>query len=346
MHTTKSLSDSLVADVVRRSFGVEPDTMAALAHGDEQVRERFEPDAEPTTDPLDGVDVFVRRTVALAMALCNHPGPVMFVTEQHATVAGWPGALLANRCISLAWGLFVATQPKSATPLLLKADEGASDAMVALIRVDKSLPDLDDLLAELNRQRQLRFDTVGWAPVSDGDVTAVAHAGVVSVERLAVDWFGVNVDAIDLPMNVLGTRAAGSNARAVIGFKWLITAAIELGTLIDEEDIPAIRLKTEEDARLAGEPGAAMANTATLLALAIRHAQHLTIPMLPARDDLAAAVIEAGQRARARRLREGEDREAMALDLLELQDLAARGYVHVGRAAAREVAWRQIRGDA
>ena len=83
-----------------------------------------------------------------------------------------------------------------------------------------------------------------------------------------------------------------------------------------------------------------------LLAVAIRHARHLTVRLLPSRNDLAAAVVEAGRRARARCLQDGEDREATALDILELQDLAARGYVHVGRAAVREVAWRQIRGEA
>ncbi|RYC28757.1 hypothetical protein D3273_27640 [Lichenibacterium minor] len=83
-----------------------------------------------------------------------------------------------------------------------------------------------------------------------------------------------------------------------------------------------------------------------LLAVAIRHARHLTVRLLLPREDLAAAVVEAGRHVRARRLQRGEDQKAMALDALELQDLAAHGYVHVGRAAAGEVAWRQIRGNA
>ena len=345
-HKTMPISDGLIDNLVRRFFGVEPDVMASLAHGDEQVRSRYAHDAEPTTDPLDGLDVLVRRTVALAVALRDHPGPAMLVTDRQAAAAGWPGVVLANRSIALAWALVVATQPVEATPLLLEADEEAGGAMAALIRVDEALPDLDDLLAELRRCRQPEPDIQDPTIAPQGCVMAAAHGGIVSFERLLVDWFGVDVGAIDLPVDWVGTRVAGSNARAVTAIKWLIQMAIGLGALIEQDAIPAVRLKTEEDARLAGEPGAAMANCALLLAVAIRHARHLTVRLLPPRDDLATAVVEAGRLARERRLREGEDREATALDALELQDLAARGYVHVGRDAVREVAWRQIRGEA
>ncbi|RYC28756.1 hypothetical protein D3273_27635 [Lichenibacterium minor] len=253
MHTTMPISDNLVGDLVRQIFGVEPAVMAALAHGDEQVRARFMPDAEPTTDPLDGLDVLVRRTVALAAALCDHSGAMSLVTEPQAAAPGWPSAMLANRCIVLGWALFIATQPISATPLLLEADEAAGGVMVPLISIDPTLSDLDDLLAELRRRRQLHLDDPDPAIVAHEDMRVVAHAGIVSVETLLTDWFGVDVAAIDLLVDWLGTRVAGSTARAVTAMRWLVNTAIGLAALIEQEAILAVRLKTERDARLAGD---------------------------------------------------------------------------------------------
>ena len=46
-----------------------------------------------------------------------------------------------------------------------------------------------------------------------------------------------------------------------------------------------------------------------------------------------------------RRGREGDYGEASTVEMLDLRDLAARGYVHVGRANARQVAWRQVGGE-
>ena len=62
-------SYELVGQIVRQTFGVAPDVMAALAHGDEEVRLRPLPETARTTDPNDGIEVFVRRVVAKAVAI-------------------------------------------------------------------------------------------------------------------------------------------------------------------------------------------------------------------------------------------------------------------------------------
>ena len=67
-------SNKLVDDLVRRFFGLGPDAMAALAHGDEPVRLRRLPLATPTIDPLDGLDVFVRRVLAACLLMKKHRG--------------------------------------------------------------------------------------------------------------------------------------------------------------------------------------------------------------------------------------------------------------------------------
>ena len=346
MNKAGPTSAELIDDLVRQLFGVEPAVMAALAHGDEQVRARFMPDDEPMRDPVDELGVLVRRSVALCLALAHHPGSVSLVTERQATAAGWPSAKLANRSITLAWALFVSTQPGLGKPLLLEAAEEGRDFMDPLIRVDTGLPDCRDLLALVLQDRQIDCDDMERAAAACENAPLVANVSYVSMEKLLADWFGVDAGAIDLEADIFGTRMEGSNARAVVGLKWLITAALELGSVIEREEIAAVRLKIERDAQLAGEPGAALANGAALLGVAIRHARGLAVHLLPPRDDLATAIVEAGRRARERCLQEGDGLETRAIEMLELQDLAARGYVHVGLANVREVAWRQIRGEA
>ena len=174
----------------------------------------------------------------------------------------------------------------------------------------------------------------------------VANVRYVSLALLLDDWFGVDAASIDLESNIFGERMEGLNARAVIGCKWLITTALDLGRTMRLDAIEAVRIKTEDDALLADEPGAALANGALLLGVAVAHERGRFLRVLPPSDDLATAIVEAGRRARERRLREEEDSDANAVEFLELMDTAARGYVHVGRANVREVAWRQIRGEA
>jgi len=62
------------------------------------------------------------------------------------------------------------------------------------------------------------------------------------------------------------------------------------------------------------------------------------VHVLPPRDDVSADLVNAGQRF------EGtfgdSDDEAETVASLEIQDVARRGYVHLGRRAARRVAQR------
>ena len=152
----------------------------------------------------------------------------------------------------------------------------------------------------------------------------------------------IGIDAVDLECDVCGLRMQGPNGRAVATLTWIITTALEIGAVMKREEIEAARLETERDARLAGEPGARAANYTVLLGVALRHGAGYTPRILSPRDDLAAALVEAGQRARYRCGREGDSGEAITAEMLDLRDLAGRGYVHVGRMNARQVAWRQL----
>ena len=347
MDTKVPTSDELIGDVTRQNFGVEPNTMAALAHGDGQVASRYLPEDDPSTDPLDGLEVLVRRAVALCWALRDHHGAVSLVTERQAAAAGWPNAGLANRCVAFAWALFVGTEPALATPLLLDPDEELGAVMVPLIRMGDGLPPLDNLLLPLHRGAPIEYDALERAADARRDAPAVAGITISSLQDRLTEWFGIDadVDAVDLACDIHGLRMHGPNGRAVATLTWIITTALELGSVMKREEIEAVRLKAERDARLAGEPGARAANCAVLLGAAVRHGAGYSPCVLPPRDDLAAALVEAGRRARDRRGREGDDGEASTVEMLDLRDLAARGYVHVGRANARQVAWRQVRGE-
>ena len=349
MSKTVPTSYDHVDALVRNSFGIEPDAMAALARGDEDVRLRRLPDAAPTTDPLDGVEVVVRRTIALCVALRGHPGAVSLVTERQATAAGWPCASLANRCIVLAWALAV-TEPTLALPLLIDADETAGEAMTRLIRVGDRLPALEELLGVFYESSRV-LDALEWVAAAREHASALGKVGIVSIAEHLTDWLGVDVEGVELPTDRRGPRLDSRNARAVGCCAWLITSALDLGSVMAREAIEAVRLKTEHDARLAGEPGAALANFALLLGAAIRHGGGYTVQFLPPKDGFAAAVVEAGSRIRERRItagfgREGDEGELKFIEELELEDVVARGYVHVGRDSAKRVAWRQVRGDA
>ncbi len=349
MSKTVPTSYDHIDEMVRTYFGIEPDVMAALAHGDEEVRLRNFPGAPPTTDPLDGVEVLVRRTVAISLALRGHPGAVSLVTERQATAAGWPCASLVNRCIVLAWSLAM-TEPTLALPLLIDADETAGEAMTQLIRVGDRLPTLEELLGMFYGSNRIDLDDMERVAAAREHAPALGRFGIVSIAEYLTDWLGVDVEGVELPTDRRGPRLDNRNARAVGCCSWLITSALDLGSVMAREAIEAVRLKTEHDARLAGEPGAALANFALLLGAAIRHGGGYTVQFLPPKDEFADAVVEAGNRIRERRITAGDDREGdegelKIIEELEFEDVVARGYVHVGRDNAKLVTWRQVRGD-
>ena len=349
MNKAVPTSNDLIDDLVRRCFGIDPGAMAALAHGNEEVRLRRLPEAVPTTDPLDGVEVLVRRTIAICVAMRGHAGAVSLVTERQATAAGWPCASLANRCIVLAWALAV-TEPTLALPLLIDADETTGEAMTRLIRVGDRLPALEEVLGVFYESNRVDLDAMERVAAAREHACTLGEVGIVSIAEHLTDWFGVNVEGVELPTDRRGPHLDNRNARAVGCCAWLITSGLDLGSVMARETIEAVRLKTEHDARLAGEPGAALANCALLLGAAIRHGNGYTVQFLTPKDGFAAAVVEVGSRIRDRRItagygREGDEGELKIIEELELQDVAARGYVHVGRANAKQVAWRQVRGE-
>ncbi len=346
MHDTMETSDALVAGLVRRFFGVEPSVMAALAHGDAVVRTRYAPEDGPTIEPLDGVEVLLRRAVALCWRLRDHHGAVSFVTERQAAAAGWPNAGLANRCVLFAWALSLTTWADWTSPLLLEPDERAGEAMVPLIRVADGLPALDELLVPYYRRSSVDHDALDREADAGRDAPVITDLRIVPLRRRAMDWFGIdaNAEAADIECNMLGLRMASPHGRAVQACIWVLNAGIELGRRFTVETVRAVRLRTERDARLAGAPGAAAANLAVLLGLAICHGRDYLPQLLPAADRFAADVEEAGRRARDRRDREGNGGEMGSVELIEVEDLVARGYLHVGRATIRQVAWRSIRG--
>ena len=344
MNSNMLTSDELIGDLTHRNFSVEPHVMAALAHGDRQVASRYLPEDAPSTDPLDGLEVLMRRAVALCWALRDHHGAVSLVTERQAAAAGWPNAGLANRCVAFAWGLRLGTEPTLATPLLLDPDEEVGAVMVPLIRMDASLPALDELLLPLHRGAPIEYDALEQAVDARRDAPAIADVSIVSWHDRLKEWLGIDADfdAANLPCDLQGLRMQGPNGRAVATLTWIVTTAFELGSVMKPEEIEAVRLKSELDARLAGEPGAGVANCAVLLGAAIRHGADYSPRILPPQDDLAAALVEAGRRARDRRGQMSENREASAIEMLDPRDLAARGFVHVGRQNARRVASRLV----
>lgn len=347
MHDTMQTSNAMVADLVRAFFGVEPATMASLAHGNAVVRTRYEPEDGPTTEPLDGVEVLLRRAVALCWKLRDHHGAVMLVTERQAAAAGWPCAALANRCVLFAWTLSLTMRVDPASPLLLEPDERAGDAMVPLIRFGDGLPALGELLIPYYSRPSVDHDARERAADARQHAPVITGLRIASVQELFTRWFSIdaNADAANLACNVFSLRMTGPDARAVHACIWIVTATFELGADMKAEAVRAVRLRTEYDAWLAVDPGATAANLAVLLGLAISNGGGHLPRLLPPADGYAAATDEACRRARHRREREGGGGEVGRVEILELEDIAARGYVHVGRIAASRVAWRQVRGD-
>ncbi len=330
-------SNDLIDNLVRQCFGVEPDVMASLAHGDEEVGLRRLPSLPETKDPLDGVDVLTRRVIAMVLQMRKNPGmPVALVNEVQARAAGWPTARLANAAMVLAWGVALETEVQTSCPILLDADETAT-AVNPLIRVDRKLPSMRKLLKTLYRARSI--DIVAMERVNQARETAPALTGRTRLglhDHLQA-WLGVDADKVELLADRYG-RVAGRDARAALFISCLVIEGLELGRVMEAEWITAARLKTEKDAQLAGLPGATACNFSLLFGVAITHAAGCTVHVLPTRDDVSADLVNAGQRF------EGTfgdfDDEAETVAVLEIQDVARRGYVHVGRRAARRVAQR------
>ena len=342
--STATTSNDLIDQLVQKFFRVEPNVMASLAHGDAHVRLRRLPMTEPTTDPLDGLEVFVRRTLAACLKMRKQQRAVSLVTERQARDAGWPSAHSANLAIVLAWALGI-SEPDIAMPLLLEAEETAKRPN-RLIRVDDArLPTYDSLIASLRRSR--RFDARARARSERGLQGAPAVPGrrLVSLDALLRDWLGVDVDTVELrgDTDPWAPRLTSSNARAVGCLAWIANEVIDLVDVMQDEDVSAVREKTDLDARLAGQPGADAANLALLLAAATNHGSGYTVHFLPPQVAAADALVAAGRRAAARRGEAG-DYQAQTTELLELEDVAARGYIHVGRSAVGRVALRLFDG--
>ena len=230
---TPPTSNDLVDDLVRQMCGVEPDVMASLAHGDAEVQLRRWPGSGSSTDPLDGLDVFVRRTVGACLAMRDHDGAVALVTERQARDAGWPTARLANMSLVLARGLAI-TEPAGVLPLLVEADEDADGSDCVLVRADDHLPTLDELLAALRRGQQTGPLKDRARVIASGP--AVPRA-LVSLAAQLGDWLGVDAAAVELPSDRLGMVLTSGDARATGVVAWIVTAALATASAMAEERV-------------------------------------------------------------------------------------------------------------
>ncbi len=342
MSKTAMTSNNLVDDLIRTTFSIEPAAMASLSHGDDQVRLRLLPGMDTSSDPLDGLDVFLRRTVAASVAMREHHAAVSLVTERQARAAGWPTARIANLSLILAWAMFI-TEPARALPVLLEADEEAEAPVSPLVRADDRLPSLEKLLATLGQSRQIDIAAMDQSARARQNAPAVHDRKLVQLGELLQRWLGADAEAVELPADRWAPRLSSCNARAVGVFSWIATEALDLGLVLQEERIMAVRTRTDPDAALAGEPGATAANLALLLGAAANHAAGVTVHVLPPKADFAAALVEAGRHIESGYRQPAEDQEAETVQVLELEDLAGRGYIHVGRRAAERVARRLFR---
>ena len=339
MTITVKTSNDLIDDLVRTLFRIEPAAMAALAHGDEAVRLRRMPGAKPTQDPLDGAEILVRRTLVISQALREGGGAVSLVTERQAVAAGWPNATVANAALLIAWGMAIA-EPATSSPILLEPDENARGA-VKLIRVGRALPTLATLLAARRQARRIDLCALERATLARASAPPVQGRRIASLHDAIKNWLGVDVMDTELPSDRWNLEPVSGNARAAGYLAWVAAEIMDLAAVVEEEDVTAVRLKTEADAHLAGAPDATAANLALLLAAAISHGMGTcTLQFLLPRPDVAEALVAVGERIRHRRVDAGDDDETATVDGLELRDAAARGFVHIGRYATRPVADR------
>ncbi len=227
-------SNDLIDNLVRQCFGVEPDVMASLAHGDREVGLRRLPSLPETKDPLDGVDVLTRRVIAMVLQIRKSPGmPAALVNEVQALAAGWPTARLANAAMTLAWGVALETEMQTSCPILLDADETVT-AVPSLIRVDRKLPPLRKLLKDLYSARSI--DPVAIERVNQARETAPAMTGRTRLglhDHLQA-WLGVDADKVELLADRYG-RVAGRDARAALYIACLVIEGLELGRVMQAE---------------------------------------------------------------------------------------------------------------
>ena len=337
--TSTATSNDLIDGLIRATFSVEPDVMASLSHGDDETRLRLRPGMERSSDPLDGLAVFLRRTVAASIAMRDHYAGMSLVTERQARTAGWPTARVANLSLLLAWAIAV-KEPTRACPILLEADEEAEAPVGFLFHGGDHLPSLKALLDTLTRLRSLEFATTDENSFASLNAPAVHDRKPVQLGELLREWLGVDASAVEIPADSWGPRQDNCNTRAVGVAAWIVGTAIEGFQALQTEEIMAVRLKTARDAALAGEPGANAANMALLLAAAASHADGLTVHVLPSRPDFAETLVEAARSIGCEHRQSAADQETVSVQMLELEDLAARGFVHVGRRAAARVAHR------
>ena len=337
--TSTATSNDLIDGLIRATFSVEPDVMASLSHGDHEVRLRLLPGVEVSSDPLDGVDVFLRRTVAASIALREHHGAVWLVTERQARAAGWPTARMANLSLILAWASAIG-ETTSVLPVLLEADEEAGSFVSPLVCAGDDLPSLPTLLATRNGLRRIDIAAMDRVARACQNAPAVHNRRLVELGEVLQRWLGIDASAVELPADRWAPRRSSRNARAAGVFDWIAYNAEDLGHVMQEERTMAVRLKTDRDAALAGDPGAAAANFALVLAAAANHAAGVTVHVLPPRPDFAETLVEAARSIGCEHRQSAVDQETATVQRLDLEDLAARGFIRVGRRAAARVAHR------
>ena len=340
--TSTATSNTLIDGLIRAIFSIEPDVMASLSHGDDETRLRLRPGMERSSDPLDGLSVLLRRTVAASVAMRDHDAGVSLVTERQARAAGWPTAQMANLSLVLAWAIAV-KEAALACPILFEADEEPDAPMSFLFRDGDHLPSLEALLDTLVQLRSIDNVTTDESSLASLNAPAVHDrkpVQPVQLGELLKMWLGVDAGAVEIPADSWGPRQGDCNTRAVGVVAWIVGTAIETAQVLQHEQIMAVRVKTDRDAALAGEPGANSANLALLLAAAASHADGLTVHVLPPRPDLAEVLVEAGRCIDNGCGQSAADQETTSVQMLELEDLAKRAYVHVGRQAAARVAHR------
>ncbi len=332
-HNTPSSID-LIDDLVRTYFGIEPDVMAKLAHGDEQARLRLPPDVTDIVDPLEGLEVLARRIIAACLAMREHHGAISLLTEHQAQEAGWPSAQVVNMVIVLAVALYNVSDPDVARMVLVEASENTPSRSLRLIDISNRLPSLEKLLKSWGGRSHVEKPAVEHATQLHESASFVEGSRQASWNGVLQDWLGINAHDVDLHE---GQRMNNDEERAMHYFGCLATQSFDMGRVMQTESVKAVRIKTEEDARIARLPGAVAANFALLLGAAICHGSGHTVHFLPARDDFAAKLIEAGQQFQGGT---GLAHHHKMAARLELEDIAGRGYVHVGRlATACAAAW-------
>ncbi len=325
-HNTPSSSD-LIDNLARTYFGIEPDVMAKLAHGDEQARLRIPPDVTEIVDPLEGLEVLARRIIAACLAMREHQSAISLLTVHQAQEAGWPSARVANMVIVLALALYNVRDPDVTSMVLVEASETTPSHSMRLIGISKRLPSLEELLKSWDERSPVEGSAVERTRQERESALLVAGSRRVSWNGTLQEWLQVDANNVDLRED---RRVDDGDDRAMQYFGRLAIESLNMGRVMQTEGIKAVRIKTEEDARIARLPGAVAANFALLLGAAVCHGSGYTVHFLPARDDFAAKLIEAGQQFQGGA---GLTLHHKMAERLELEDIAGRGYVHVGRLA-------------